>query len=251
MIDFHWLISYIILSILGWNTKIDNYLINKLCTFPRVLVVYPHTSYWDFFILINYIGMLPKEKRGCMVTLVKPSVFKYFDKILRRFGCIPSSPLEMKNGGATDYIIKHLKSKGEYIFLISPKGKRHYGEWRKGYFYIAQQLHLPVIVVGVDYLSHGIKYGTFNHPSEHTLDTHEKMEIALKKDMENIISLHPERADTYIKPHIDVLRYPCCLDYLIGYTFGFLLFGSYNIYSYIIGMILNIILIRKFIQNIK
>src|SRR5581483_849382 len=91
-----------VLSTLGWSTSIDlriKYLINK---YDRIIIVYPHTSQWDFVFAILYsliYHQIIRDAEHEVVILMKPQPFKYFGFILRYLGCIPAAKLESSGSG--------------------------------------------------------------------------------------------------------------------------------------------------------
>ena len=138
-----------ILFSLGWS-HIPETTFNHLNKYNRSVAVFSHTSYVDFYLLLLYLLSYPK-RLGHIKTLMKPQPFGYAGWLLNRFGCIPSTKVDDKNGGAVSRIVSTLTQFNRYIFLISPKGTIVKREWRSGYYYIAKQLDAHLLVTGLDY----------------------------------------------------------------------------------------------------
>jgi hypothetical protein len=83
--------------------------------------------------------------------LVKPQPFIYAGGLLKRLGAIAATKVDEKNGGCITKIIAELSPKDKFIFLICPKGTIVKAPWRSGYYNIAKQLQVPLLVAGLDY----------------------------------------------------------------------------------------------------
>lgn len=105
---------------------------------PRgVLIVYPHTSNWDFFVgLLSKWAVdqpfhwLGKEAlfQGVIGTLIGP--------ILRALG---GEPIERKaSTGAIERLAKRIQDADWYWLVLTPEGTRSYRDsWRSGFYHIA------------------------------------------------------------------------------------------------------------------
>src|SRR5205085_1367497 len=122
--------------------------------FQRAVLIFSHTSYADFYILLLYLLSYPDKLKDLKV-LIKPQPFEYCfgycGKLLRSLGAIPSSDLNEKHTGGTSRIVNELKQSEKSLLLISPKGTIIKREWRSGYYHIAQSLNAKILVVGLDY----------------------------------------------------------------------------------------------------
>jgi 1-acyl-sn-glycerol-3-phosphate acyltransferase len=147
-IPLSWL-SQAILYSMGWSL-LDSAILNRVMKYRRVVLVFSHTSYADFYLMILYLLAYPRELKY-MRTLVKPQPFEYMGWLLRKLGAIPATKYDEKNGGATPRIVSELKSNDECIFLISPKGTIVRREWHSGYYYIAKELDARLMAAGLDY----------------------------------------------------------------------------------------------------
>lgn len=155
-VDYKWWLSLplagiarIILFCTGWQlfTAED---FRKLEQYPRAVLVFSHSSRWDFVLMLLYRAAHPIGLSS-LRSLVKPQAFQYAGWLLRAAGCIPSTRIEDKAGGAVDRIVNELQTAPRCLFAISPKGTTARNNWRSGYYHIAQKLKAPIFATGADY----------------------------------------------------------------------------------------------------
>lgn len=175
------------LYLFGWH-PLDEKILTALKNNQYLVCVFSHTSYYDFFFMVLYYLSYPNELLH-LKTLIKPDYFKTLGWLLYRIGGIPSTHISQRNGGATKKIIDTLKSYSSSQLLISPKGTILKGEWRTGYYYIAQSLQAPVIAIGVDYEEKKIRLGNL---IDYQLSENE-IKYKLYRDLSQIVPLYPER----------------------------------------------------------
>lgn len=132
-----------ILKWLGWSFQF-----NGLPTPRGVIVVYPHTSNWDFC-----IGVLAKWAMGIQVTfLAKHTLFNIpvLGAWLRYLGGMPvirSSPQ-----GYVDDLAQMMHAKKYAWIVITPEGTRKYTPgWRSGFYRLALKAQVPIGVAYIDY----------------------------------------------------------------------------------------------------
>lgn len=120
---------------------------------PRVLVVvYPHTSNWDFF-----WGILSRWSSGWPISWVaKHTLFFWpIGKVLKSWGGIPV------NRSAADGFVESLAAtiqRSPYMVLsITPEGTRSYRDhWKSGFYRIAMAADVPVGIGYVDYATRSV-----------------------------------------------------------------------------------------------
>jgi len=132
-----------ILKWLGWSFQFYG-----LPTPRGVIVVYPHTSNWDFC-----IGVLAKWAMGIQVTfLAKHTIFNIpvLGAWLRYLGGMPvirSSPQ-----GYVDDLAQMMHAKKYAWIVITPEGTRKYTPgWRSGFYRLALKAQVPIGVAYIDY----------------------------------------------------------------------------------------------------
>ena len=136
-----------VLRLAGWRL-----LFNGLPARQGVLIVYPHTSNWDF-----PIAMLAKWAVGLQVTFWgKDTLFKLplFGRWLRWLGGVPVDR-QSANGivGQMASALTAARENGGFMWLaLSPEGTRKYcAAWRSGFYHVAQQAGVPLALVYLDY----------------------------------------------------------------------------------------------------
>ncbi len=136
-----------LLNKFGWRVQFEG-----LPALQGVLVVYPHTSNWDFVVLV-----LVKWAIGIPVHFWgKDKLFRIplFGRWLRYLGGIPvnrSSPRGIV-GQAVDQVTQ-ARVQGCYFWLaLSPEGTRkHSTGWRSGFYQVALASKVPLGLVRLDY----------------------------------------------------------------------------------------------------
>lgn len=115
--------------------------------------IFPHTTRMEAFLLA--LTMLATNTRG---KVCFPVAYEYMETPLlgtglKFFGGFPV----YKGTGVTKSTIEFLKANPNLNLAISPEGALKPKEWQTGFFYIARELHLPIIVFGIDFEKHIIK----------------------------------------------------------------------------------------------
>jgi 1-acyl-sn-glycerol-3-phosphate acyltransferase len=200
-------IGRLLLLFFGWS-PIDaksTDLINSIKN-QRKVVIFSHTSYWDFIILFFYRIYQPEHFTDVRI-LMKPQVFKYGSFILNRIGAIKSSRLEDKGSGTTKRLVNELEQVSHFKFLISPKGTMAKNPWRTSYYYIAKETNAGFAVVGLDYVKKRILL--FN--IEENFTCIEDTEVKLKTYLKEIVPLYPECEAVKIREHAAWERNVCSL----------------------------------------
>ena len=136
-----------ILRLIGWTVDFEG-----LPARQGVIVVYPHTSNWDFPVLV-----LAKWAVGLQLSFWgKDSLFEIpvFGRWLRWIGGMPvrrDAP-----GGVVGQMATHIKTckqDGRYFWLgLSPEGTRkRTAGWRSGFYFAAVQAEVPLGLVQLDF----------------------------------------------------------------------------------------------------
>lgn len=137
------------LGVMGW-AQLKPLTIERMTTHPRCVMVFSHTGYSDFILMIFYVLAYPQTSRY-FKTLIKPEPFAYAGPFLRWLGGIPATRVADSNGGAVTRIIEELESFPSFALLLSPKGTIVKRPWRSGYYNIAKHFGIPLMVIGADY----------------------------------------------------------------------------------------------------
>ena len=135
------------LRLAGWTLRFEG-----LPARQGVLIVYPHTSNWDFV-----LGVVVKWAVGIQITFWgKASLFELplFGRWLRWLGGVPVDRVS-PNGivGQMAREIEAARVNDRFLWLaLSPEGTRRYtAVWRSGFYHVALQAQVPVGLVFLDY----------------------------------------------------------------------------------------------------
>jgi len=137
----------LLLRILGWRVDFEG-----LPALQGVMVVYPHTSNWDFVIAI-----LAKWAIGFPVNFwAKDSLFKIplFGRWLAWVGGVAVNRSAPQ--GVVAQVVEQVQVARQqsrlYWLGLSPEGTRKRTDgWRSGFYQVALKADLPVGVVSLDY----------------------------------------------------------------------------------------------------
>lgn len=134
--------SFIFYRLWGWE------LIGR---FPEVskcvVIVAPHTSWVDFV-----LGLLVRSIVGKEVHFIgKHSLFKPpFGWIFRSLGGTPID--RSKNSDTVAQTVEIFRQRKVFRLALSPEGTRKKVEkWKTGFYYIARQAEVPIIMVALDF----------------------------------------------------------------------------------------------------
>lgn len=151
------LYQFIFMSCLGWriegkmNPKI------KKC----VIMVIPHTHWFDFFIGVFSRGIINQE----MNYVAKKELF---DSIIGKyFVWLGGAPLDRTSGlNNVQAIAKIFKERDVFRMAIAPEGTRKkVKELKSGFYYIAKEAEVPIIPVAFDYKRKVVSLGNYFYPT--------------------------------------------------------------------------------------
>jgi len=124
----------------GWSIE------GELPADPRyVLVGYPHTSNWDFFVFLAVVGHFKIDAK----VLAHRGLFVWpIAWLLRRWGAVAVE------GGARSVIttaVRVLTATDRACLVIAPEGTRAGGSvWKSGFWKIAEAADVPIVMGYVD-----------------------------------------------------------------------------------------------------
>jgi 1-acyl-sn-glycerol-3-phosphate acyltransferase len=134
-----------------------------------VLIAAPHTSNWD----LPYTLMLAFALRLRVVWMGKSSLFRApFGGLMRWLGGIPVNREQSSNVVAVSAQAMR-DAEGPMQLVVPPEGTRgKTRHWRTGFYFIAQQAGVPIVLAFVDY---GRKVGGLGPVFEPTGDVDSDM----------------------------------------------------------------------------
>jgi 1-acyl-sn-glycerol-3-phosphate acyltransferase len=143
---------YAVLRLSGWRA-----VVTPLPAPKGIIVVYPHTSNWDFM-----VGVFYKVGTGLQTRWVgKHTLFRFpLRRLLLYLGGIPIRRDE--RSGLVDTMLAEFARHEQMWLAVTPEGTRSRTEyWKSGFYRIALQGNLPVALGYIDYATHTVGIDTF------------------------------------------------------------------------------------------
>ncbi len=146
-----------LLRLAGWQVHFDG-----LPAAQGVLIVYPHTSNWDFV-----VGLLAKWAVGIRVSFWgKDTLFRVplFGRWVRYLGGVPV--LRDRPHGQVGQMVQALeqaRAEGRFMWLaLAPEGTRARTEgWRTGFYRVTTQAAVPLGLIRLDYAQREITFDSY------------------------------------------------------------------------------------------
>ncbi|MEW5827480.1 MAG: lysophospholipid acyltransferase family protein [Chloroflexota bacterium] len=158
-------LAHIILRLIGWRTHVV-----RPRTSRYVLIGAPHTSNWDFglMLLLMAAEQLPIRFMG------KDTLFRWpLGPLMRALGGIPVNRRERTN--LVDQVAAKFEGQDSLIIGIAPEGTRKKtSHWKTGFYYIALKAKVPIVMAYLDYGNRVIGVGPSFMPGG---DIHADFEI--------------------------------------------------------------------------
>lgn len=137
------LLSRLVLWISGWKIK------GEFTEEMRrsVIIEAPHTSNWDFI-----IGRFGFYTLGAPVRFIIKKEWFFFPVgyLARALGGIPVD--RSRRSKLVSHIANLYKTQEQLAIVITPEGTRKLvPEWKKGFYYIAMQAGVPIVLGYLDY----------------------------------------------------------------------------------------------------
>lgn len=178
--------AYRLLTALGWRIHFEG-----LPAKQGVLVMYPHTSNWDFVVMV-----LSKWALGLQIRFWgKDSLFKVpvLGRWMRWLGGVPV--LRQSSQGAVGQMVERLvrsQAQEEFFWLaLSPEGTRKYMPgWRSGFYQTAWRAGVPLGIASLDYGRKEIRVQYFFSLTGHTAQDMGRIAQAIG----SVSGLHPQQA---------------------------------------------------------
>jgi len=160
---------------------------------PRgIILVYPHTSNWDFV-----IGLLAKWAIGLPLRFVgKESLFRGFTgatlgRLMRLWG---GRPVDRQHAcGAVRQLTELMRSEPWFWLALSPEGTRKFQDHlRSGFYHLALATRVPVGLAFIDYGRKSVRVRDYVHMSGNVAADLQR----LRSYYADKRGLHPQQAAT-------------------------------------------------------
>ena len=141
-----WLAKFIYFKVLGWRV-VGNTNLSKDTVKKAVIIAVPHTSWHDF-----YIGVLLRSVLNVKTNFVgKKELFVWpFGYFFKMLGGVPLN--RSANENKVEAIAKEFNKHDEFRMTFAPEGTRKkVVEWRTGFYYIAKEANVPIIMFTLDF----------------------------------------------------------------------------------------------------
>ncbi len=138
---------YIYFRLLGWkaNVTVPDYDKYIICAAP-------HTSNWDFIIGKLFYCAIGRQT-GFMMK--KEWFFPPLGWLLKAMGGIPID--RSRKTSLVETISNAVKESKRFHLAITPEGTRSPNpDWKKGFYYIALNAQIPIVLIGIDYKAKAI-----------------------------------------------------------------------------------------------
>jgi 1-acyl-sn-glycerol-3-phosphate acyltransferase len=173
--------SKFILRLFGWETSgAIPQGINK-----AIMIVAPHTSYWDFVIgRLTFWGSKVKIR-----ILIKEEVFVFpLGILLKNLGGLPVA--RGKKNNMIDEVVQLFEKTNSLIVVITPEGTRRLvRQWKKGFYLIALAAKVPIALGYIDYAKKNGGVGPILYPS----GDYEKDMMFISEFYHDKTGKHPEK----------------------------------------------------------
>ncbi|MBD2858032.1 lysophospholipid acyltransferase family protein [Spongiibacter sp. KMU-158] len=126
-----------------------------------VMIVAPHTSNWDFFLLVGFGASLKRQVR----FMIKHTFFWGPVGVLFRWlGGIAVERSSSHN--FVDHMAEQFKKTDDMVLIITPEGtRRKVDSWKGGFYHIANGAGVPIMPVYLDYGRKTVGFGEAFIPS--------------------------------------------------------------------------------------
>lgn len=149
-------ISIVILKLIGWKTRGEELEHQRF-----VLIGAPHTSNWDFPLML----MVVLKLRLRVFWMGKHTLFPFpFGWLMKWLGGIPIDRSASHN--VVNETVRQYKNNDELVVLIPPEGTRSkVAKWKTGFYHIANMAEVPILLGYVDASIKEAGFADFFHPS--------------------------------------------------------------------------------------
>ena len=126
-----------------------------------IIIAAPHTLNWDFILFLDIIFRLKINASYMGKAELFRSLFGWF---FYYCGGIPVD--RSKPTGLVEQTVEACERAEQFILVIAPEGTRHgVKEWKRGFYHIARNAGIPIVLVKVDGKHKIVHVGEIFHPS--------------------------------------------------------------------------------------
>lgn len=175
-----------------WLLKIAGWRVDPFPSVNKAIVAGgPHTSNWD-----GVLGLTAKIALGVNAHLmIKEELFKGpLGWLLRKLGALPIN--RHRAAGVVEQTVEQFACHDPFYIIVTPEGTRtQAAKWKTGFYHIARQAQVAIIVAVADYRQKRILFPLIQHPSGDM----EKDMNALYHAFAQVTPRHPEKLSAPVK----------------------------------------------------
>lgn len=149
-------LAIVILQLTGWKA------VGSKVSVPKyVLIGAPHTSNWDFPLML----LVVLELRLQLYWMGKHTLFPFpFSGLMKWLGGIPIN--RAKSHNVVFDVVKQFKDNETFVVLVPPEGTRSkVTHWKTGFYHIANNAEVPILMGYVDAKQKEGGIADFFHPT--------------------------------------------------------------------------------------
>ena len=142
--------KFLFYRIFKWNVFGNFKLLPKKC----VIIVAPHTHWFDFF-----IGIMVRRIFNLKIYFIGKKELFFFplNLFMRYMGGYPVN--RNSNSNTVDQIAEIYSTHTEFRLALSPEGTRKkVNKWKSGFYFIAKKAKVPIICVSLNYIHRIINF---------------------------------------------------------------------------------------------
>jgi len=160
----------------------------ELCQQPRcVLVMGPHTSFWDF---TNNFAVLLALGLDASWFIANSYAKGLPGKFLSTFGAIAVERNERRD--LVSQMVEQFNARPRLVLALFPEGTRKpVVKWKTGFWHIAKQAGVPVQLVAVDYAKRATVFG----PVIELSDDSDNDIQGMRQYFKAVVAKHPQKAN--------------------------------------------------------
>ena len=153
-----------------------------------VIVAAPHTSNWDGFygLLFCFVKKLPIK-----FAIKREAMFFPLGLLLKRLGAVPIDRKKQGQSTPNQPMVQAMtalfQQPAPLMLVIAPEGTRsRVTRWRRGFYHIAQQAQVPIVLSYLDYAQKHIGFGPVFYPTG-----------AFDEDLQQIQAFYKDKVGKY------------------------------------------------------
>ena len=144
------MIKFLFYIIFRWKVSGNFKFLPKKC----VIIVAPHTHWFDFF-----IGIMIRSIYNLKINFIGKKELFFFplNLFMMYMGGYPVSRNSKSN--TVDQIAKIFSTNAEFRLALSPEGTRKKViKWKSGFYFIAKKAKVPIICVSLNYTEKNVNF---------------------------------------------------------------------------------------------